>query len=98
ASVTARQEVRGGGPEPLASGARVDGRLQVEDAGEDAGDIGFNDRDRLIEREGGDGVGRVTANSRQPADRFQITRKSAGMFFGHGDRSCPKISGARVVA
>ena len=68
AGVAAWDELRGDGPKPLASGARVDRRLQVEDAGEDAGDVRFDDRDRLVEGEGGDGVRGVTANPRKLPD------------------------------
>src|SRR5213080_4069943 len=46
AGVAAGEELRGGGPEPLAAGTRVDRRLQVEDAGKDAGDVRFDDRNR----------------------------------------------------
>ena len=68
AGVAAWDELCGDGPKPLASGARVDRRLQVEDAGEDAGDVRFDDRDRLVEGEGGDGVRGVTANPRKLPD------------------------------
>ena len=98
AGVAAWDELRGDGPKPLASGARVDGRLQVEDAGKDAGDIGFDDRDRLVEGECGDGVRCVTANSRKFPDRFRVSRKSATMFFHYRDGSGPEISGSVVVA
>lgn len=68
AGVAAWDELRSDGPKPLASGARVDRRLQVEDAGEDAGDVRFDDRDRLVEGEGGDGVRGVASNSRKLPD------------------------------
>jgi hypothetical protein len=98
AGIAARQKFCGRGPEPLASGARIDRRLQVEDAREDAGDIRFDDRDRLIECERSDGICRVAADSRELLDRFQVSRKSAAMFFHDGDSGRAEISSASVVA
>ena len=98
ASVSARQEARGRRPEMLASRARVDGRLQVEQTGEDAGDVCFDDWSRSVEREGGHGVCRVTANARQIPNRFHVSRERAAMFFRNGDGGGAEISGAGVVA
>jgi len=97
AGIVARQELRGGGPEQLASGARVDRHLQVEDAGENAGDVCFDDRDRSVEGERGDGVCRITANSGKLLNRSRVSRKSAAVFFEDGDGGRPEIAGARVV-
>lgn len=98
AGMAARQELRGRGPEPLASGARIDRRLQIEQAGEDAGDVGFYDGDRLVECERGDGICRVAPDSRELQDRFQVSRKSAAMFFHDGEGGRAEISSASVVA
>ena len=98
ASVPSRQELGGGGPEPLAASGRVDRGLDVEDPGKDASDICFYDWNRLVECEGGNGVCRVTADARKVQDRFHIFWKSAAVLFHDGDSSRAQIPGARVVA
>jgi|GEM_PF-5586985 len=87
ASVPSRQELGGGGPEPLAASGRVDRGLDVEDPGKDASDICFYDWNRLVECEGGNGVCRVTADARKVQDRFHIFWKSAAVLFHDGDSS-----------
>lgn len=98
ARVPSRQELGGGGPQAFASGVRVDWRSDVEDPGEDAGDICFDDRNGSVECEGGNGVCRVTADARKVQDRFHIFWKSVAVLFHDGDSSRAQIPGARVVA
>ena len=52
----------------------------------------------MVERERRDGICRVTADSRQIADRFKVSRKSAAMFFHDGQGGRAEIAGAGIVA
>lgn len=64
AGVRSWQKPSRGAPKRFTSGGAVDGRLQIEEAGEDTADIRFDDRDGLIERERRHCVCRVAANAR----------------------------------
>ncbi len=98
AGALAWQELRGGRPEPLAPGVRIDGSLHIQQAGEDTGDVRFDDGDRLVEGEGGDRIGCVAADSREITNRFRVSWECAAMFFHDGNGRGAKISGARIVA
>lgn len=98
AGISAREDLRSGGPELLAAGARVDRRLQIEETGEDAGDVRFDDRDRLGEGEGRNGIRGVSANSGELLNRGKVFRENAGVLFHYGDGGRPQISSAGVVA
>ncbi len=98
AGMAARQELRGQRPEPLAPGARVDGSSHVEEAGEDTSDVRFDDRDRLVEGEGGDSIGRVAPDSWEITNRINIAGECAAMFVHDGAGRRAKVSGPRIVA
>ena len=63
-SGTRGQELDGARPEQFTSGARIDGDLHIEKAGEQPRDVGFDNGHRLIEGERGDGIGGIAANPR----------------------------------
>jgi len=82
----------------LAAGTRIDRCLQIEEAGEDASDVCFDDRDRLVEGEGGNGVRGVSANSGERLNRRKVFRENAGVLLHYDDGSGLQISSAGVVA
>jgi hypothetical protein len=98
AGIAVREKLRRCGPELLAPGTRIDRCLQIDEAGEDAGDVRFDDRDRLFEGERGNGIRGISANSGELLNRGQVFRENAGVLFRYGNRCRPQISGAGVVA
>lgn len=69
----------GPGPELFRSGASVDGSGEVEEAGEDAGDIPIDDGGGTIEGEGADGAGGVGSDARKLAEFGGVLGEGAGV-------------------
>ena len=93
-----RQKLRGARPKHFPTGAGVDRDLDIEEAGKQASDVGFHDGDGFIERESGESVCGIAANTRKILDIDQSARKAAAMFFHHGDSRGAEITGAGVIA
>jgi hypothetical protein len=71
-------------PDRFASGGLVDWLSEIEDTGQGASRVGFNNWDCLIERERGDGVCGVSADPRQLLHLCDLAReKPARSIYDH---------------
>ena len=76
----------------------VDGLVQIEQAREDAGDVGVDGGDGEVEGETRDGSGGVATDAGQARDRGGIGREDAAVFGDDLPRGAMEISRAGVVA
>lgn len=96
AGVVPGKEFRGQRPQLFAPGACINRRLHVEEPGQDASDVCFDDWHGLIERERGDSVRRVTAYAGKATYRIWQTWECA-VFLRHGNRSRAKVPRPSVI-
>jgi hypothetical protein len=98
ARVPSRQKLGRVRPELFASASGVDWSLQIEEPGENAGDVCFDQRDRLVESKGRDCIRGVTADAGQIADGIRRPWEATALLLIDGDRGGPQISGAGIIA
>src|SRR5947209_20104323 len=98
AAAATRQEFSGGGPQAFAAGNCVDWGLQIDQARDDASDIGINNWDCLVESKGRHRVCGIAANSGQAPDGPQVPRENAPVFVHDSERGGAEITGAAVIA
>ena len=93
-----RHKLRGLIPKYRATARLVDRDLQVEDARQNASAVGFDDWNRLVERESSDSVSRVFSDSWQFAHLLGCARQPSSMLLY--DQLCGgvEISGPSIVA
>ena len=97
APVTAWQEPGSVRPKLRAPRAGVDGRSEVEDPREDPRDVCFDDRYRLIEGKGSNGICGVTADPRQLGDGPRGAGQFARVILHDTARGPAKVPSARVI-
>ena len=98
ASAGFREQRFGGGPQNCRAGFAVDGFVEIEQAGEDARDVGVDGGDGEVEGETGDGSGGVASDAGQARDGGGIGREDAAVFGDDLLRGVAEISRPRVVA
>ena len=74
ASFSFRDDGGGEPPDGVASTGRINALFVIEKSRKEAGDVCIDDRERLVERERGDGVRRIPANTRKFANCARIAR------------------------
>ena len=98
AGVFGGEELLGGGPEGALAGGGVDGNAQVRDPGEDAGNVGVDDRGGQVVGKGVDRARRVAAHAWKGGDFFQVARELAAVLVADGLRGAVEVPGTGVVA
>ena len=92
------QQSFGGLPQDFASTFRVDGFAEIEQAGEDAGDIGVDDGSGSIESKAGYGAGGVASHTGQRGDGGEVVRQFSAVLCGDLLGGAVQVAGACVVA
>ena len=88
------QERLGGLPKNFRAARGVDGLAQVEQPGEDARDVGVDDRRGAVEGEAGDGPGGVAPDAGERGDGGEVIRQRAAVVRDNVLRGAVQISRA----
>jgi len=84
-------------PECFSTSRSIDRVVEIKQTRQNASNVGFDDRDWLIEGERRDSIGGVTADARQSSHCRDTSRKVAAAPVLHCFRDRPQIARPRVI-